>query len=340
MVYLDAVIREALNDFSPKRRKVVRDRFGLNQSGKRRTLQDIGDDLGLTRERVRQIEGAARAVLAERFAALVPELLAEAYLFLDGTGGVRRDDYFITDLERAVQVEHTHQMGNKLRFILVTAEGAPYFHEGDRDVLPFWYADEERRTRVLRTVKNIVSFFEKEGPEAILAKQPHFKAFDTFELARAATLSPRIAVSPFGDIGLEEWAEINPRFVRDKAYLVLKKSPEPLHFRQIARLITDAGLSRRRAHPQTVHNELIKDERFMLVGRGMYGLEEHGFEGGTVREVIARILKEKGPLNAVGVVAEVQRRKFSKENTILLNLQNRQFFERFAEGMYRLRGAR
>ena len=86
-----------------------------------------------------------------------------------------------------------------------------------------------------------------------------------------------------------------------------------------------------------MHNELIKDERFVLVGRGMYGLSEQGYEPGTAREVIAKVLKKQGPLAAADVVTHVNKQRFFKPNTILINLQNKASFERLPDGKYRVR---
>ena len=69
-----------------------------------------------------------------------------------------------------------------------------------------------------------------------------------------------------------------------------------LNFREISEAINRTNFVGRAAHPQTVHNELIKDPRFVLVGRGIYGLSEHGFKPGIAREIISQILKEEGPL--------------------------------------------
>ncbi len=339
MTYLDGIIRDALAEFSPKQREVVRGRFGLNRSGTRRTLQEIGDDLSLTRERVRQIEQKAREALAEILAGLLSDFLAEAYVMLKARGGYAHDEHFIGDLERGGLVDSVQQCGNKLRFVLEVSAGAPFYHPGDRDVAPFWYVDERQKQDVLRRVRQLIKKFEQAGPETVLVARKHLDWFDVLELGRMLPLARRVAANAFGDVGLVEWPEITPRFSRDRAYLVLKKHGEPLHFREIARLIQDLGLSGKRVHPQTIHNELIKDPRFVLVGRGTYGLKENGYEGGTVREVIARILEEKGPMSAPELVAAVQECKLSKANTILLNLQNRQYFERSPEGTYRLKTA-
>ena len=51
-------IEEALQDLKPKEQEVLRLRFGLND-GRDRTLDEIGKQFGVTRERIRQIEAKA-----------------------------------------------------------------------------------------------------------------------------------------------------------------------------------------------------------------------------------------------------------------------------------------
>ncbi len=150
-------------------------------------------------------------------------------------------------------------------------------------------------------------------------------------------ISKRIMKSPYGDIGLREWPEINPTTIRDKVYLIMKKRKEPLYFKDIATHINKAGFNDHVALTPTVHNELIKDERFALVGRGMYGLREYGFESGTAREAIAKVLKTKGSLGSTDVVSHVNKQYSFRQNTILINLQNKNFFERLSDGTYRVR---
>jgi RNA polymerase primary sigma factor len=59
---LDQAVKEALAHLSPREQDVVRLRFGL-EDGKIRTLEEVGKEFGVTRERVRQIESKTLAKL-------------------------------------------------------------------------------------------------------------------------------------------------------------------------------------------------------------------------------------------------------------------------------------
>ena len=53
-------VHAALEDLDGKEREVVELRFGLDRDGDMRTLQEVGDALKLSRERIRQIESRAK----------------------------------------------------------------------------------------------------------------------------------------------------------------------------------------------------------------------------------------------------------------------------------------
>ena len=53
-------VRQALDELEDKEREVMTLRFGLDRDGEPRTLQEVGDTLGLSRERIRQIEARAK----------------------------------------------------------------------------------------------------------------------------------------------------------------------------------------------------------------------------------------------------------------------------------------
>ena len=329
---INKVIDALLIDFTPKQRKVLEGRFGLR--GERQTLQQIGDGLGVTRERIRQIEAQSLDKLKTRVAEEAQWLVDHANNFLEQVGNVRRDDYFMQDVRHVAGIDDTAHVNNKVRFILLITDTPPYLHKETDELESFWYTDDKARREIQKFLEGVIAFFNKHDKEEILEEKIHLKELGDVASHHHVAISKLFGVNSFGDFGLKEWPEIKPKVIRDKAYLVLKKHGEPLHFADIAKLIYKHGLDTKRTHTQTVHNELIKDVRFVLVGRGMYALQEHGFEGGTVREVIDRILREQGPLEPEAVIDLVNKRKILQRNTILLNLQNRNHFHRQGDGRY------
>ncbi|MCX6702798.1 MAG: winged helix-turn-helix domain-containing protein, partial [Candidatus Wolfebacteria bacterium] len=152
------------------------------------------------------------------------------------------------------------------------------------------------------------------------------------------SVSRKFKSNPFGDMGLSSWEEIDPRTMASKTYLVIKKANKPLHFREVADVINKTGFDDKKALPQTIHNELIKDPRFILVGRGIYGLGEQGYLPGTAKEIIHRILKKDGPMTSDKLIDAVSQQRFLEKNTVLLNLQNKKHFKRLPDGKYAIIG--
>ncbi len=133
--------------------------------------------------------------------------------------------------------------------------------------------------------------------------------------------------------GLSNWPEINPKGIKDKAYLAFKEAGEPLHFSKVSKLIENSNT-------QTVHNELIKNDKFVLVGRGIYALAEWGYEPGKVKDVIKRTIKNANqPLERDEIVEKVLDKRFVKKNTILLNLSDKEKFKKREDGKYDIRSA-
>jgi len=148
------------------------------------------------------------------------------------------------------------------------------------------------------------------------------------------SVSKKFQVSPYGDFGLSEWAEINPATIRDWSYLVLKKKGEPMHFEQIADHISKIHTKKDKVFTPTVHNELIKDKRFVLVGRGVYGLTDFGFAAGSIKDLVKDVLKKKGPMSAEKIIELVSQQRMFKKNTVMLHLQDRNLFGKDGKGNY------
>lgn len=332
---VDQFIAKLVADFSPKQKRVIFGRFGI-KDGKRATLQEIGDEFGITRERVRQIEENAIDKLSQQVKEGAGSLINGAVSYLDSVGGARRNEEFMNDVEQKFLGKGTTRYASHKLAFLFSVAGAPLYERETEDAYDYWYTNDESKRKLSDFIKRVVKFFKSSDKNAILAEKRHLKEFPDFASQHFITISKSFGKNVFGDFGLKAWPEIEPKTIRDKAYLALKRHGEPLHFENIAKYISSYGIDKKSAHIQTVHNELIKDERFVLVGRGIYALREHGYESGTVKEVIARLLKKRGPLNPQDVVKMVNEQRMLKENTILLSLQNRKNFKRLGDGRYHI----
>jgi len=340
---LSTTINNLISDLKPRQKEVLVGRFGL-LDGEKKTLASLGEKYDITRERVRQIEEEALKMAQERLAKekASEEILNSITSHLNNLGGLRRDDLFVPEIKIILKDNNLHHW--HLRF-LSEISGQPLYYPDNSDFHNFWYLDKKNIGIVSRFILRLEKLIANKKEDLVVLQK-----FDTYfiKTARAhnipdfiglnyISISRKFNINPFGDWGLNDWEEINPKTVREKSYLILKKQGQPLHFREIAEAINKTGFAGRLAHPQTVHNELIKDPRFVLVGRGIYGLAEHGFRPGISREIISQILKEEGPLPLEKIIDLVQKQRFLKNNTIILNLQNKKYFKKLGDGRYYIR---
>lgn len=328
-------------DLTERQRDVLFGRFGLDKTGETQTLEALGQRFGVTRERIRQIEATALTALKGRLASepLWSELIDQSKKYLKASGGVAVKDALLSELHK----NFTDLTENHLSLALAATKEF-YFYGGDKDFYSFYYLDKDSLKNASSFIQQWVNSLGSKKEQVITAGyDTHLKNFVRVKKLNPAHAENHLAISrkihknPYGEIGLAEWAEIKPKTIRDRIYLVLKKEKKPLHFQTIAERINQVGFDSRPALASTVHNELIKDERFVLVGRGMYGLSEQGYERGTAREVIQKILKKNGPMRSKEIVTALQKERFFKYNTILVNLQNRSFFERKQDGTYQVK---
>ena len=330
---LKNILDEIARVLNPRVREVIEKRFGL-RSVACQTLESIGGNLGITRERVRQIEALGLKQLANKN---VLEPLRPVFdaieKHLKEHGGVRRENHFVKEAARLFGVEEKNKE-NLVNFALTLGKGRfSHFKETPAHHAS-WALDASAFNRAAALTDELKKRLSNEkGP---VAKSSMLKIASSFagesaekSLISHIELSRHISQNPFGEWGLTHSPEVSPKGVKDKAYLIFKKEKQPLHFEQVANLINAAAFSERRAHPQTVHNELIKDPRFVLVGRGTYALADWGYEPGTVKDVLVSVLKNaKGGLTKNEIIKTVRGKRLVKENTILLNLQNKKVFRK------------
>ncbi len=343
MASTSKIIASALNGLTPRQKEVLEGRFGL-KGGEGETLAAIGERMNITRERVRQIENAALSVAKTNIAhdEEAVALLAKVKQYISGKGGVAKKGD-VVEFANAI----AKGIGENQIDFLSEASASFNLYREDEDYHPFYYVTDKDLKNAQSFVDQWTNFLKSKKEMAMpgatyrteLASFSKNKSTENALAENYLSITKRIHANRYGDVGLHDWPEINPSTIRDKIYLVLKKGGEPMHFEDIAKKINEVKFDEQVALAPTVHNELIKDPRFVLVGRGMYGLQEHGYEPGTAREIIAKVLKSQGPLRATDVVAKVNSQRFFKENTILINLQNKSTFERMQDGRYKVREA-
>lgn len=336
------LVSQLLQNLDARQKAVIEGRYGL-KDGHPKTLAEIGDAMGVTRERVRQIEAGALQVLKPLMKKdEVSTFVSMVKTHLKNIGGLRREDMLFQDLKMMVTDGNVSQFSNKVHFIMDVSGEANFLQE-DAAAFGFWYLAEEDRKKAQSFISKLMKAMEAKR-ETVVSHSEIDKVFG--DVIKPHNLKDLVAlnyissskhfhVNSFGDFGLSAWPEVNPKTVRDWAYLVLKKNSAPLHFEDIATMINKVRKdSKKAAHMQTVHNELIKDSRFVLVGRGMYSLQEFGVMPGTAREVMARLLKNHGPLSPEELLKLVLNERLLKKNTVLINLRNRKFFKRMEDGRY------
>ncbi len=333
-------VEKLLNNLEKQRlRDIIERRFGL-KNGNRETLEKIGQDYNITRERVRQIESGALQILnQQKNLKILEPIFNQLHKIFEENSHLIGEERLLNSIAKTNQ---SHP--SKSAVILVLHLGKPYqrFPE-DEKFHPHWVVKKTARQKVEKIVDFLINYLaQKEQPHSdsdifnIATKR--YKSIDQNIILNALDIAKTIDKNAFGEVGLNHWPNINPRGVKDKAYLVLRKENEPKHFIEITNLINKAGFNDSQAYPQTVHNELIKDDRFVLVGRGIYGLAEHGYAPGMVKDIIKEVLKSSNrPLTKKEVISAVLRQRKVKPNTVIINLQNHPEFKRLEVGKYTLK---
>lgn len=331
-----AVVTDVLATIEREReREIIARRFGLFD--RKETLEQIGEMLGITRERVRQLEKSViarlRTTAEHGNVPHIADFQASVLEILKGNGDVAR----VSDLAAKLTADANREEQARVAFLSQLGPELAVLNEDDTYYLSVSvksvFDEKALKTRVAEIIAAIKKIGEPESIEKI-AKAAGFS--DVKQAAALASTSKQLATLN-GRWGLVKWPMVNPKNIRDKIYVILKENGKHMHFNEIAASIKDSDFKRKDVTTQAIHNELIKDKRFVLIGRGIYALKEWGYEKGTVADIITEVLREAGePLHRDEIVKRVLKSRFVKETTILLNLQGKPQFKRVAKATYAL----
>jgi hypothetical protein len=330
-----------LEGLDARSRNIITRRHGL-ESGTVETLESIGKEYGVTRERVRQIEAQAKKLLARRDD-ILEDVVVELREVFRQYGGVLAENHLfeIINQESAGEIQPA-----LVSFYLSILPGFQYASKSSLFDAHWLHPDlthqyhqagltaaeaflrKARQPQDEKTVRLAIRQKLNVPGEQLSDRHVH-------ALLRAGKVFRQTVFSEWGLVG---WIETRPRGVGDKAYVVLRRHGKPEHFRQVTAMINEAQFDHKQAHAQTVHNELIKDDRFVLVGRGLYGLKEWGFIPGTVAQVLEAILAEASrPLTRDELLERVLKQRMVKRTTVFLGLQNSNRIQKVKDGRYTLR---
>lgn len=328
-------VKRLLSCLPSRAQDVIVGRFGLNQTGEEMTLEAIGKKYGITRERVRQIENyAINHIRKADSYTKEKEVFDELKTTINKMGSVIAEEDLLNQLAKDISTKkHIH-------FLLVVGDEFSKIKE-DNDFRHRWYVDKNLSDKIHDALQKL---YTKLSDDEIIPESEIISSFldhlkdvsDDYKqdeiITRWLSISKNIGKNPLGEWGKSKSSNIKTKGVRDYAYLVLRRHGSPIHFREVAKLINE--IFKKKAHVATTHNELIKDPRFVLVGRGLYALKEWGYSTGVVREVIKEIIKKEGPISKDAVLEKVMKERYVKPNTVLVNLQNPKYFKKNKQGLY------
>ncbi len=322
----------------PERAKeIIVKRYGLGKNTEKMTLDAIGKNYGITRERVRQIENYAITNIRKSDTYKNEKsAFSQVEDLLHSLGGVVVEDDFLGHIAKDKSIQ------NHVHFILVIGEGFKKKKEDD-DFKHRWHVNEELAKNVEDSLKKLYTGLSNDDllPESEIINKflSHLEGvsekYKNQEIMRRwLSLSKNIGKNAIGEWGVASSPNVKTKGMRDYAFLVIRKHGSPIHFKEVAKQITQ--VFKKKAHIATTHNELIKDGRFVLVGRGLYALKEWGYIAGVVKDVIKKIIEKHGPLSKEEIIEKVLKERYVKENTIMVNLQNQKHFKRNKENKYHL----
>lgn len=328
-----------LDTLSEKEKSIIMRRIGFD--GVRETLQEIGNRYGITRERVRQIEdvGIRKIGRIMRTSDLVI-IQNSGEKILKMHGGVMTRDRLVNAIIADIGVDST--INKSIIDVLLQADFNIQKSKPQLGTNAYFHFPEVTKKIIESVHKEAVKILKKRGDimECLSlydgVRTNLFAQFGKIESVMVDSIMDIFVDIIKGEgkyIGLEKWKILNPATLKDKAVYTLKKVREPMHFMDLANAISENFGEEVKI--STIHNELIRNPEFVLIGRGIYVLKEWGYKEGTVMDVILDIFKKVDrPLSTEEIMEKVLKTRQVKSTTIYMNLQNKKYIERVGRNLY------
>ena len=319
-----------------REKEIISRRFGLH--GNKETLEQIGEMLSITRERVRQLEKAILIRLqisAEENR--IPELAAAEKILIRNLTEMGRVAKINDLADKVYGKTATASQKTGIYFIATFSKALTVVEENDKYNAAVGIAEYGDEKAIRAKVDEIVKIIKEAKRPLSLDELDNMLNYEHPDHIKAIASISKALATLNGMWGLVKWPAVNPKNIRDKIFVILETKKEPMHFSEIAKEIKDSNFKRKNVTIQAIHNELIKDSRFILIGRGIYALSSWGYKKGTISDIIKSILeKSDKPLSREEIVKQVLKTRKVKETTILLNLQNKKLFKKIDKNSYTL----
>ncbi len=319
---------------NPKERDVIERRFSLD-GRKKETLDKIGKGYSITRERVRQIEAVALKKLARiSMDPSMRQIHDLAYQILEGHGRIMLEEQLVSEM--LLNITNTKNIDTNAMKLAMQVSDRMTKQDKNQFYRPFWRASDISLLEVKNLIKDMQKVLKKN--KDIMSIEETAKALgdvyahETIESVLKIDFSFKSTEDGWG---LSEWRHINPRSIKDKIMITFKEVGKPMHFTEIVNHVLKDFEAKKMVTHQAIHNELIRHDDFVLVGRGMYALQEWGMPSGTVCDLIRDVLVENGePMKRQDIINAVLEKREIRVGTISLNLQKYPFFRRVGRAVY------
>ena len=331
---------DILDSLSLKEKNVIERRVWLFTE--KETLQNIGNSFkpAITRERVRQIEESwIKKIWRIIKSTILKDVQDVANKYLELNWWIISRDKIITIIVKELNLE-----SDVNAWILEAIIQSDYDIKKSKQKL--WCKIYFSMPYV---EKKVIDQVYKEAQKILKKKKDVMKKIALYELiSENVKTKDKLSLSFINSIldlyddlvfwedeliGLTKWKILNPKTLKDKAIYIMKREKVPMHFVDLSNKITD--LLGKTVKVNTIHNELIRNNEFVLIGRWIYALKEWWFIPWTVLDVIINILDKKWePMSTEEITKEVLKTRNVKPTTIYMNLQNKNLIERVWRNYY------
>ena len=331
---LKKILDTEIGKLKDNEKKVIVGRFGIE--GEIVSLAAIGRKLNLSRERIRQIQAESLKKLSSGVVRDYNDFADYVVNKMENLGGVVKKDKVVQKI-----IDGSSKDNNKENYLHLFLKLIPGIEMIERDdyLHDSWIISKLPKKELIKVLKDWAKYLkDKKTPtkvEVLLTEHPDHKKHNTTFLLALPEVSRKLIETYEGTIGLTEWPEVCPKTVRDKIYYILKRYQKPLHFQEIARTVEAEKFDNKKVVAATVHNELIADDRFVLIGRGIYALAEWGYVSGTVKDVIVSVMKKTNKsMDFADIYKIVSKQRLVRKNTVMINLQTKKVFKKLKSGKF------